>query len=69
MQMSDILSLKLLSSSEETVKRKPEETCSSFAFKSKEMEKEDERRKASVWRKKGSPWTPLFSHSVVLDSL
>ena len=58
MQMSDILSLKLLSSSEETVKRKPEETCSSFAFKSKEMEKEDERRKASVWRKKGSPWTP-----------
>ena len=55
MQMSDILSLKLLSSSEGTIKRKPEETCSSFAFKSKEMEKENERRKASVWRKKGNP--------------
>ena len=58
MQMSDILLLKLLSFSEETIKRKPEETCSSFAFKSKEMEKEDERRKASVWRQKGSPWRP-----------
>lgn len=58
MQMLDIHSLKLLSSSEETIKRKPEETCSSFAFKSKEMEKENERRKASMWRKKGNPWTP-----------
>ena len=73
MQMSDILSLKLLSSSEGTIKRKPEETCSSFAFKSKEMEKENERRKASVWRKKGNPWTlcttrvPLGSQALLSE--
>ena len=73
MQMSDILLLKLLSFSEGTIKRKLEETCSSFAFKSKEMEKEDERRKASMWRKKGSPWmlcttrVPLGSQALLSE--
>ena len=54
-------------------KEEARETCSSFAFKSKEMEKENERRKASVWRKKGNPWTlcttwvPLGSQALLSE--